>query len=270
MATFNKDITDYFPSDRLPRVDKTLDQSPATTFLREVVDVCDAIHHCKRTFTRKKNSEFTKDSSDSFQRITTSGFALLMSHFETYQKAQYAEILNARFLFDLPDELELARRLEKEGCIVTLPRVLAAGEDSGETGRIIADALPGWHNPDRVNRYFHTLFPDLNLFSNDLVREFNVLWQLRHSIVHTGGAVSREDAIKVPSLRHYGERKLVFGEEFMPAIGRRFHIVIQIILDPLKQKAQQLFQVIDETDAEIVNIIDTIVGYSSRRKSWFR
>lgn len=199
MVLFSKEIASYL-SQKEGSGATGVNEPPGETFLNEAVDLCDAIHHCKRTFTRRKDGGFTKDSGDSFERIVTSTFALLMSHFETFQKQQFARLIDAYFIFSGPDELELAKRLEKVGCELSLERVLVGAGEFGEVGEIISDALPGWHNSDRVNTYFRTIFQDLNLYSNDLVRELDILWQLRHSIVHTGGVVSRADAIKVPGL----------------------------------------------------------------------
>lgn len=270
MATFKKDITDYFPSDELPRTEEPVNQPPATTFLREVVEICDAVRHCQRSFARKKNGDFTKDSADSFRLIVTSAFALLMSNFETYQKSQFAILLDARFMFRFDDDLAIANKLEKVGCNITLSRVLAGGGEFGDTGQIIADAMPGWHNAEKVNDYFKVLFPTRNFYSKDLISEFRILWQLRHSIVHTGGQITAEDAMKIRRLKYHRDRVLEFGEDFMPAVGRRFHIMIQVLLDPLRPIVEELFETLDESPEEKEEIIHSIVGYESSRRSWFR
>lgn len=270
MALFSKQITSYL-SKAQGNGAGNVNEPPAEAFLNEVIDLCDAVHNCKRTFTRAKSGELTKESRDSFERIVTSTFAVLMSHFETFQKRQFAHLIDAYFIFSGPDELELAKRLEKVGCELSLSRVLVGAGEFGEVGEIVADALPGWHNSVRVNAYFRTIFQDLNLYSNDLVKELDILWQLRHSIVHTGAVISRADSKKVPGLAAYGDRRLVFGEEFMPAIGRRFHIMIETILMPLKQKVTAGYKMGDgETDDDKNSLIYSLVGFSSRRKSWFK
>lgn len=270
MALFSKAITSYLSQDKGSGA-VAVNEPPGETFLNEVVDLCDAVNHCKRTFTRKKRGGLTKDSADSFERIVTSTFAVLMSHFETFQKRQFAHLIDAYFIFATPDELELAKRLQKVGCELSLQRVLVGAGEYGEVGEIVADALPGWHNSERVNAYFRAIFQDLNLYSNDLIRELDILWQLRHSIVHTGGVISRADAKKVSGLAGYGNRRLGFGEEFMPAIGRRFHIMIETILLQLGNKVTAGYKMGEgETDEDKKSLIYSLVGFSSRRKSWFK
>lgn len=271
MAIFAKELTSYLARSVDATERESSDEPPGTTFLREVVDLCDAIHHCKRWFARKQNGDFTKDSADSFERIVTATFALLMSHFETFQKHQFARLVDASFMFEGPDVPELARRLEKEGCTISLQRVLVGAGEFGEVGEIVADALPGWHRAERVNSYFRTIFQDFSLYSNHVARELNILWQLRHSVVHTGGVIIRADAIKVEGLKSYGNRRLVFGEEFMSAIGRRFHIMVEVVLQPLRQKVVDVYTPLeDESDEDTRGLIHSLVGFSSSRNSWFR
>ncbi len=268
---FKKKVTSYLSKNVLDYRESDLLASSATVFLREVVSLCDSIHSCKRTFKRKKNGSFTKDSSDSFERIVVSSFALLMSNFEMYQKKQFSHLVDSHFSFDGLGEVALAKNLEKAGCSISLQRVLAGGGDYGEVGDIIADALPGWHNPERVNVYFRSIFPEFNLYSKKIIQELLVLWQLRHSIVHTGGVVTRADSVKVPALSKYRDTRIVFGEEFMPAVGRRFHIMIELILRGLREViVEKISPYEGQKEQDKEEFIDSLVGYSSPRKSWFR
>lgn len=271
MPLFQKPITDYLEGSLTANQAQDRGISPASKFLGEVVDLCDAVHHCKRKFPRKKDGTFTKDSSDSFERIVMSSFAMMMSHFETFQREQFAALIDWSFAFDCPDPTELAKNLEKAGCELSLRRVLVGPGDEGEVGEIVGDAMPGWHNSARVNTYFQAIIPAYSFYSNAVISELDKLWQLRHSIVHSGGVLSRADAIKVSGLASYGNRKIVFGEDFMPAIGRRFHIMIQKTVTPLNEKVTDLFiSLPDETEEDRSNAIDLMVGFSSRRPSWFR
>lgn len=57
----------------------------------------------------------------------------------------------------------------------------------------------------------------------------------------------------------------------MSAIGRRFHIMVEAILMPLQQKVTTGYKIGDgETDADKKSLIYSLVGFSSRRKSWFK
>jgi len=167
------------------------------------------------------------------------------------------------------DDVHLAKALEKEGCSISLLRVLAGRGDPREPGQIVADALTGWHNPDRVNAYFRLIYPTFNFYSNDAKDELEVLWQLRHSIVHTGGTITREDAAKVRSLRGYNDRKIVLGTEFFPAFARRFHIMVQLSVEGLEVQVRKAFRSGEDAESDD-GIIKEVVGIGSPRKSWFR
>jgi len=269
MTIFSKNLTDYFPRYSLPWATRPVNEAPATTFLKDVVHICDSVNHCIRTFTRKKNGSFTKNSADSYQHIVASAFALLMSHFETYQKTQFGEIVNNLDFMDAVDDIELAKRLEKEGCSLKIQSILVGRGNPREPGQIISDALPGWHNPGQVNKYFKTIFPQFNFYSNDIKSELELMWQLRHSIVHNAGVITREDAAKVAALRSYNDKKLILGQEFMPAIGRRFHIMLQLSLKGLENEIQDNNQIAEYLESP-EDFVSALIGVESPRKSWFR
>jgi hypothetical protein len=269
MSLFSRALTEYFPRESLSWATSSLEDPPATVFLKEVAHICDSINHCAHHFPRKKNQEFTSDSADAFQRLSMSAFALLLSHFETFQREQFATILNNIDFMQAIDDVELAKRLEKVGCTLSLQRILTGRGEPREPGQIIADSLPGWHNPERVNSYFRVMLPAVNAFSNDVVTELELMWQLRHSIVHTGGVITREDAIKVAALRDFRDRRLKFDESFIPAVGRRFHIITEVTMQQLESAVRKVFIPLDSVE-DTESIIGIIVGYDSPRRSWFR
>lgn len=140
MALFTRQLTDYF-SKELLWAHKPLNEPPATTFLKEVAHICDSINHCARHFPRRQDKELTSDSSDSFQRLSMAAFALLLSHFEAFQKAQFAILINTLDFLQGVDDVEVVRRLEKVGCTLTLQRIISGRGDPREPGEIIADSL---------------------------------------------------------------------------------------------------------------------------------
>lgn len=266
MPLFPRSLTDYFPASSLRWSQETLNDTPATTFLKEVTQICDAINHCVRNFPRKKNNAFTTASAASFQRLSMSSFALLLSHFEIFQKSQFAEIINAIDFMRAFDDIKLVNDLKKEGCTLSLQRILAGRGDPREPGQIIADAMPGWHDPGKVNAYFKILFP-VDIYSKNIISELQLMWQLRHSIVHTGGVISQEDAIKAPLLRGLGERKLEFTDDFIVASGRRLHIIVRLATTQLENAVRKA---IDPTLEEPESLIESIVGCDSPRRSWLK
>ncbi|MFM0125682.1 hypothetical protein P0D73_43785 [Paraburkholderia sp. RL18-101-BIB-B] len=209
-------------------------------------------------------------SSESLRVFVMTAFAMLMSNFEVFQKQQFSELVDSNDFMDGFDDLELAKRLEKEGCNITLYRILAARGEPREPGQIVADSLVSWHNPSRVNQYFQIIFPKINIYSNSVIAELELMWQLRHSIVHTGGTITREDAAKVSSLRRFSDRKLVLEGSFILEVGRRLHVIVKQASAILERELRKRFiRQEGESDAEVDEIIKEIVGCTSPVPSWF-
>lgn len=260
-----EDITGYIVEGRRKKIG-SLNSSPADIFLMEIVEICDSISHCRRLFTRKKDGEFTQDSFESFQRIATSSFALIMSHFETYQKQQFAHLIDCRYCLKNEDDATLAASLEDVGCDLNTHKALTSEFEDGNIGAFVANSLPGWHKGSKVNGYFKVLLPKVNVFSNSDIDVLNTMWQIRHSIVHTGGRISRYDATKVPKLREFENRDLTFREDFIDAVGREFHRIAYDITDRMRSVLIDIWQA---TDVGVeLGEADDLIGCTSPRKSW--
>ena len=67
-----------------------------------------------------------------------------------------------------------------------------------------------------------------------------MLWQLRHSIVHTAGTIGRPDAQKVPDLASFGNHEIVAPPTFIDATARRLHRVVRGFAIDLKDKSVRL------------------------------
>lgn len=268
---FSDSLTSYFHKDTAsPQWDITNAGSTATVFLRSVVEICDSATYCERAFENNGDKPTIDKSSESLHVFVMSAFAILMSHFEVFQKQQFAELIDSNDFMDGLDDLELARRLEKEGCNITLYRILAARGEPREPGQIVADSLASWHNPSRVNKFFQIVFPKINIYSNSAIAELELMWQLRHSIVHTGGIVTREDAAKVSSLRRFSDQKLVLEGRFISEVGKRLHVIVKQASITLESELRKRFiRQEGESDAEVDEIIEGIVGCTSPIPSWF-
>jgi len=57
--------------------------SPATAFLRYLVEAKSAIDHCVRNLAKKSNGDFTKASEDAIQHLLVASLPAIMGHFET-------------------------------------------------------------------------------------------------------------------------------------------------------------------------------------------
>ncbi|WEY41530.1 hypothetical protein [Paraburkholderia sp. SUR17] len=196
-----------------------------------------------------------------------SSFAMMMSHFEMFQKNQFAQLVDTQDFMVDSDDMALAKRLEKEGCAVTLHRILVGRGSPREPGQIIADSLGSWHNPSRVNQYFQIIFPKLNVYSKPAIAELDLMWQLRHSIVHTGGVVTREDAVKVSQLRKFEDRKLVLEGEFIMEAGRRLHMIVKHATSLLETAVRDRF-IRPEDGEDYEQIIQGIIGCNSSNHKW--
>lgn len=84
---------------------------------------------------------------------------------------------------------------------------LAAHRSEGvaPVGMLIADSMRGWHDPEAVNGMFRAFGSGTDLFSRDDCERLAVLWQFRHSIVHTGGTLTQPDAQKVEAIKSLGD-----------------------------------------------------------------
>ena len=262
-------LTAHFHEDSRQWHQVPLNEAPGTTFLKSIVDICDSVEHCSNNLPQSRQSALARRRALSVRTFSASAFALMMSHFEAYQRSLFAELINTLDFMTCLDDLDLARKLEKEGCALSVGRILAGRGDPREPGQIIADALGSWHNPDRVNAYFRTVFPKMNLYSNESIVELSLMWQVRHSIVHTAGIITREDSLKIAELRAFRERKLVLEAPFVSAVGRRFHSIIKESSARLEEQIRPvLIPAEDPIDTE--GTMRSITGCESPRRSWFK
>ena len=193
MVNRPKSYASYVIDSGLSRPVPADSSQPAVAFLYEVIEISDAIRHCVHNFPRRKSGEFTAASTDSLWGLCAAAHASLMSQLESYQKALFAGLfeasrLNDEFKFEL-----FERQLSKWNASIQLERLQNYRGDMASIGLVLADSLNGWHDPARVNSYFRAIVTSWDLFSTEDTSELAVLWQIRHSIVHTGGRLTRGD-----------------------------------------------------------------------------
>lgn len=264
---FPSSLTSHFHEKSHEWFQYPLNEAPATTFLHRVVEICESISHCEVIFLKDGDKSSGSRSSESLRVFVMSSFAMMMSHFEMFQKNQFAQLVDTQDFMVNSDDMALAKRLEKEGCAVTLHRILVGRGSPREPGQIIADSLGSWHNPSRVNQYFQIIFPKLNVYSKSAIAELDLMWQLRHSIVHTGGVVTREDAVKVSQLRKFTDRKLVLEGEFIMEAGRRLHMIVKHATSLLESVVREGF-IRPEDGEDYEEIIQGIIGCKSPNHNW--
>ena len=64
-------------------------------------------------------------------------------------------------------------------------------------------------------------------FGTKEVSDLNVLWQLRHTIVHTGAWLTEPDAQKVKRLSKFANSAIAFDPNFITAVARRLHKIVK-------------------------------------------
>ncbi len=202
---------------------------PATAFLKYTVEAKDAINFCINKFPKNNNGAYSKDSLDSLQHIVVAMLPTLMGHFETYQRYLFALMFDySIYLADFDIEKFFKSINKSANLSIDLIRLSSyRGANSTSIGLLLSDSLPGWHNPDKVNNYFNAFDLNFQLFNTNAKKQLKILWQLRHSIVHTGGTITIPDAQKVPELKLHGNKQVVFEKTFIFEVARKIHPLIK-------------------------------------------
>lgn len=243
---------------------------PATAFLAYAVSAKDAIEYCKTHFPHKEDTDhLTQPSIIAIQHIINSTLASVMGHFETFQKHLFAGLFDRTVYIQEFDPNSFFRQLDKkDGVDVQLIHLLAYRDTKTHTGILIADCLSGWHNPECVNKYFYAFGFKTQFFDNDALLDLKQLWQLRHSIVHTAGTLTRPDAQKVLTLYEMGNRNIVFSNKFMYEIVKRLHSLVY----------QSVVRLRNTFEPRINNTLSTkdkkellqFFNVNSKQKSWLK
>lgn len=203
--------------------------SPATAFLKYTIEAKSAIDLCSRYFPKKQNQEFTKDSLDSLQHLLSASLPTIMGHFETYQRYLFAGIFDLSVHLSGFDVNKFFENLAKDTNITIDWSRLAAhrGIGANSIGTLLSDSMTGWHDPERVNRYFGAYKLKFTPYGKDEIEKLKTLWQLRHSIAHTGGTLSLADAQKVSSLNNFGGNQIAFEKQFIFEVARKLHPIVK-------------------------------------------
>lgn len=242
---------------------------PAEAFLISVCNAHDAFVQCLKKFTKKANNQYNKDSEDSLQNISVAILATLMGHFETFEKALFAGLVENSIYFqgfDVDGFLKHLSKFGKRDVVVRADRLLAFRTAKAPVGFVIADSLAGWHNPKIVNSLFKGFGGKNNVFGSQEISDLEVLWQLRHSIVHTGAWLTQPDAQKVKRLSKHSNTAITFDFNFVNAVARRFHRIVKACNGRLLSDCLSLLGAsasVDQTDR-----IKALLDVRSPKKVW--
>jgi hypothetical protein len=225
---FNKYLIDTKTTHKISHEDYM--SSPAIAFLKYTVEAKDAVEFCIKKFPKNQDNNYSKDSLDSLQHIVVAMLPTLMGHFETYQRYLFAVIFDYSIYLKNFDIEFFFKELNKQTNVkIDLIRLSSyRGSESTSIGLVLADSLPGWHNPEKVNSYFNAFNLKYQLFNQDSCKQLKILWQLRHSIVHTGGTITIPDAQKVEELTSHAGKQVVFEKKFIFEVARKLHPLIKL------------------------------------------
>lgn len=244
--------------------------SPATAFLKYTVEAKSAIDLCIRKFPKNQDEKYSSDSIDSLQHLTVAILPSIMGHFETYQRLLFAGMFDFSVYLEKFDVDGFIKKLNKENAVVIDICRLAAYRNIGATsiGSLIGDCLNGWHSPEKVNSFFSAFGLQYQLFSDDDCNKLKVLWQLRHSIVHTGGTLTLPDAQKVDELNEYGGKTIAFENNFIYEVARKMHPIIKRATENIGLKF------IDKLKSDIVHDtktkIEKLFQVKSKNHRWLK
>lgn len=245
-------------------------REPGATFLVQALHLSDAMNHCYRHFPRKPvaTDEYRKDGQDSLYRLSAATLAAIMGHFEIFQRFLFAGLLEITRLMPAFDMTKAIKSLTNQTRLeIDLPSLGAYRGAPAQVGRLIADSLSGWHDPEAVNSYFRSIVPNVNVYSNKQRALLAMLWQLRHSIVHTGGWLTLTDAQKVEELVQYGGQPILLGGRAVDSVVRRMHPLVKESVGRLESEVRTTLRA-DLDDGEVQEVADLFAVRSSRN-SWF-
>lgn len=203
-------------------------QSPATAFLRYSVQAKDAVNNCLKNFTKNADGSLNKPGLASLQHILSAMLPPLMGHFETFQRHLFSGIFELSPHIKKFDVRHFFKALDKETSVQIDPIKLSAYRGFNATvGIVIADSLQSWHDPEKVNKYFSAFRLENQFYANDDCKRLKVLWQLRHSIVHTGGSITLSDAQKIDELVPFGDKPIILEKNFILEVSRKLHPLVR-------------------------------------------
>lgn len=248
-------------------------KSPASAFLRYTIEAKDAINLCLGRFPKSKGSAaYTKDAQDSLQHLTAAVLPAIMGHFETYQRYLFAGMFENSSHLKGFDVRVFFQNIQKQTTLELDPKALSAYRGMGVSpiGVLLADSLSGWHSPTQVNSLFAAFGfgKAVALFSPECCKRLAVLWQLRHSIVHTGGTLTHPDAQKVEGLIDRGGQKVVFQDRIITEVSRRLHKLVQS--STLRMATPYKARLSANLDTSILARIDQLFLVRSSYPAWLR
>ncbi|MNG07339.1 hypothetical protein D3C84_906340 [compost metagenome] len=94
------------------------------------------------------------------------------------------------------------------------------------------------------------------------------MWQLRHSIVHTGGTITIPDAQKVSELSALSGKTIAFENNFIYEVARKIHPLVKVSTEGFGAAFKANLK--QNLDPAITNKIDELFSVRSSVNVWLR
>lgn len=257
-------------------------KSPATAFLRYVVGAKDAANQCLKKFkTTARRRTYTQDALDNIHLINAGLLAAIMGNFETYQKYLFANMFEysiylsnfdlTRFLRTLKGAVKAEKSTKFE---VDFTRIAGYRDSKVSVGLVLADQLSNWQSPSIVNSFFKSYGLEdvhrqkLEFYSNADKEKLSVLWQMRHSIVHTASTITLPDSQKVSTLNRFGGKVISLDTQFIYEVARKMHPIIKSATEHMRDVYVHNLSV--GTPGDVVSKINDVFKVSSTCNVWLR
>ncbi len=214
-------------------------KSPAVHFLTQIVNLNKSLRYCMEKFPSRNRSvskpvyksvdKLTADGQKVIHRLSAASFVAMMGHFEIYQRSFVSRLFEAtRFLRDLNIDMVMKRILgDSKDSGIRIVDIAAYRGQPANIGGLLTDNISGWHNPQRVNEIIKAMLEKTDFYSGADIDYLNCLWQIRHSIAHTGGLLTLPDAQKVPRLKNIGDKRMFFDHNFIRQVHEEFHEIVK-------------------------------------------
>jgi hypothetical protein len=213
--------------------------NPVKAFLTFSFSAKQSIEFCKYHFPPIGNQGLYKNGKIHIQHLTNATLCSLMGHFETFQKHLFAGIFDRTVYFEKFEQSSFFKDLNKKDRVdISTTQLLGFRGDKLSVGLLLADTLKGWQDPEDVNDYFNAFELNHQLWNNEVIAELRLLWQLRHSIVHTASTITKPDSQKVEALKEYGGKNIVCSNKFIYEVVRFLHLSIPSTIDKVKLEVE--------------------------------
>ncbi|EOQ98284.1 hypothetical protein LEP1GSC195_1473 [Leptospira wolbachii serovar Codice str. CDC] len=200
---------------------------PVKTFLNFLCISHYAVDYCKTKFPKNADKKMGVEAQRHLNIIILSILPTIMGQFETFQKSLFSKCLEYSVYLDnfVPSEF-LKRLKDIQSLEIDSLRLTAYRGQPAQVGTIFADSLHIWHDSHKVSHAFRALTQGVDFYTKDQIEELQIIWQLRHSIVHTGGTITRPDSQKNSKLKKFADKSIILSETFISTLGYKLHNLI--------------------------------------------